>query len=67
MESYQFRYQNQTTHFQIISIRGLERYLSPGSCIDFEAFLSDSLFIKDGCITTCEADHISCSELTIIV
>ena len=60
-----FSYQNQTTRFQIVSIRGLERYLSPGSTVSFEAFLGDYLVVKDGCVTTCEADRVPCRELII--
>lgn len=59
------KYSNLTNKFQIFIFEGVERVLYPTSTIYFEAELSQSIQIRDGMVTTINADTISCKLLVI--
>ncbi len=65
MEQLRCRYENTTNAFQIVVIVGLERFLSPGSSIEFDASPEDSILIKDAYVTSTIADNIPCQQLLI--
>ncbi len=58
-------YRNTTNKFQIFAFGGLERFLLPGSSIEFDAAPEGIVTIKDGNITTILSDRISCERLVI--
>jgi hypothetical protein len=63
MSQLRYCYQNKTNNFQIIVVNQLERFLSPGMSVEFEARLEDSITVKDGYITAIRADNIPCRKL----